>query len=284
MARSALLAAWLLMSACGGRSSLPARGHGPATGTGGQGGSGAAGGGAGGAGGAGGVVYPPGCVPGLPGPPIIEVPDLQGGSYCIDSTEVTNADYATFLAANPSTAGQTADCTWNTSFVPAEGWPPAPDRDAYPVAWVDWCDAAGYCAWAGKRLCGRVGGGALGVDDFDPVENEWTNACTTGGTFEYPYGPTNDPSACNQGHAPDQDALLPVASLPTCEGGSGLFDMAGNINEWTNACSGPGEFDWCRTMGGDFYFINSEGCYHELGFARSGPWIVTGIRCCRDAQ
>lgn len=80
------------------------------------------------------------------------------GTYCVDSTEVTGRQYLEFLAAKAGdTSGQPVDCSWNTTFEPAADI----DPNEYPVAFVDWCDALAYCTWAGKRLCGKIGGGPL---------------------------------------------------------------------------------------------------------------------------
>lgn len=80
----------------------------------------------------------------------MKVPVGSAGAYCMDATEVTNADYAAFLAANPPTSGQVAWCAWNTSYLPPFGWP-ATGKENHPVVRVDWCDARAYCKWAGKR-------------------------------------------------------------------------------------------------------------------------------------
>src|SRR5262249_40663852 len=108
-----------------------------------------------------------------------------------------------------------------------------------PVHAVDWCDAFAYCAWAGKRLCGRIAGGSV-----DPTfgtdlasESEWYNACSRGGQHAYPYGDTYDPRACNGlEYGAGTGPQLPVGSLSSCTGGfAGLFDMSGNVSEWEDS-------------------------------------------------
>src|SRR5882724_7404228 len=53
------------------------------------------------------------CPVNLKGPPMIEIPKPGGGIYCMDRTEVTNADYKAFLDANVVTTGQGSECDWN---------------------------------------------------------------------------------------------------------------------------------------------------------------------------
>ena len=56
--------------------------------------------------------------------------------------------------------------------------------------WVRWCHAYAYCKWAGKRLCGKHGGGTYPWADSEASYNsQWSYACRGGipGT-QYPYG------------------------------------------------------------------------------------------------
>jgi len=179
----------------------------------------------------------PGVIPGCPdgaGPRMALIdPEVDGEApFCIDTTEVTNADYRAFLEAGGPRATRT-DCDDDMIRTP-DDWPPDPSRDAYPVTGVDFCDAAAYCEWAGKRLCGRVDGTPFrGVDESgerDPSVAEWTNACD--GTFE---------PACPED---DEDDIAPVGSNPCCSS-HGVFDLAGNAREWVDNCSSGTFFSRC---------------------------------------
>lgn len=108
------------------------------------------------------------------------------------------------------------------------------DRGNYPVVHIAYEDALAYAKWAGKRL---------------PTEAEFEFA-QRGGLDRKPYawGDEFMPGGKHmantfQGHFPEKNTredgyghAAPVASFPP--NGYGLFDMAGNVWEWTS--------DWYR--------------------------------------
>ena len=234
-----------------------------------------------------------GCPGDLPGPKLVMVPAPTGGTYCIDGTEVARGDYALFLSAQSMAAGlvhQAAACQWNTSYVPAT-WKTQTD-DKLPIVDVDWCDAAAYCTWAGKRLCGKIGGGANDYTHYaDPKQSQWYNACSAGGVKTYPYGDTYRGSTCN-GYERAAGGVVAVGQMNACEGGyPGLFDMSGNVEEWEDSCTGAtGADDQCQFRGGS-YNDGVANARLNCDFAgNSTSWYGTrassdanlGFRCCRD--
>ncbi len=209
------------------------------------------------------------------------------GAYCIDSTEVSQADYAAFLADAPRLSDQSDDCGWNLHFEPQEFstedlLPPAPyERRNFPVDHVDFCDASAYCAWAGKRLCGKLGGGALALGNSQ-AEGEWFNACSSRDELAYPYGNDFDESAC----AVTGD-YHPVGSQPSCESGvPGVFDLIGNVWEWENSCSGdpanPEKMRCSRRGGAVSTMPSSWACADTDASPRQQRQGDMGIRCCSD--
>jgi len=230
------------------------------------------------------------------GPTLVRVgpPD---NSFCIDRTEVTNAQYAQFLEAGVDAATQDPECKWNASFAPIST---GTNQADFPVAGIDWCDAYAYCKWAGKYLCGKVvGGKRVGplpqaeVGDYNT--HQWMIACSAQ-TNRYPYGSIQDASLCNVGEL-DAGGPVAVASLPGCEGSyKGVFDLLGNVWEWYDGpCrsdaglggdagdAGPAA-DECWVKGGGFNRAGSNiDCRVDgLGSRRDTRATFIGFRCCSD--
>jgi formylglycine-generating enzyme required for sulfatase activity len=204
------------------------------------------------------------------------------GSFCIDTTEVTNVLYAAFLAAKPSAALQPAACAWNVDYTPSGG-PPA--SDTRPVVGVSWCDAWLYCAWSGKRLCGHVGDGANNPTTAfaDASMSEWYAVCTNGGATAFAYGDTYDGAKCQ--HADEDGGYVHASSIPSCVGTKPpydtVFDMSGNAGEWEGSCSGDqGAADLCRVRGGGPPGSSEGSCAMDELQRRDQASRAVGFRCC----
>lgn len=252
----------------------------------------------------------PRCPASLPGPRMVEIPTSDHtSSYCIDSTEVTQAQYEEFLVSarkTPPIQGEL--CKDNTDLGPVqqdvyEGSPTAgngqcpkelydPVGKAYlPVSCVDWCDAAAYCAWAGKRLCGKVGGGEAAFDKTaDATESQWYNACSQGGKTRYPYGDEENKNICAVSGSPltkGERPALDADSAPECHGQAPPFsfvtNLAGNVGEWEDSCAfyAPGQSRYCHIRFGG-WVIPTEWCGSDSAVPPVTASGSIGFRCCKD--
>ena len=207
--------------------------------------------------------------------------------FCIDTTEVTNAAYRSFLATSPDPSSQDAVCKWNTTFS-VDDTASGPDvcqarhkEDAYPVTCVNWCDARAFCASLGKHLCGKAHGGSNPDSGYaDPARSEWFAACSKGGAQVFPTG-EYDPQTCNVDSKGPVPAGAPGHEI--CEGGyPGLQHMSGNVREWEDSCSGTaGTTDTCHMRGGSEYsFSTNLQCGSGVNDVRNSSFINVGFRCC----
>jgi sulfatase modifying factor 1 len=198
--------------------------------------------------------------PGRAGPCSVRI-----GSLCIDATEVTVADYTAFVAEKQDTfidAG--APC--GSVKVKVVGSRPDP---TLPVTGVTFCEARAYCIHAGKHLCGNIAGGTIDPTKSATLDNAWFYACT-GGTG---VTPTSISGQCQLG------AVGPVSSGTSCQGGvPGLFDMVGNVFEWTDS------LDVAETgaqfAGGGFLQPAGSDCGYVSGGAIDFKAADVGFRCC----
>lgn len=123
--------------------------------------------------------------------------------FYLDKTEVTNEQYALFLAAN----NYTPPPSWKGGLFPS-------GEDKLPVTDVSWEDATTYAAWAGKRL---------------PTEAEWEYVARGGKDWLYPWGNEWRAELANV----NAKQLQPVGSFANSGGAFSAFDLIGNAAEWT---------------------------------------------------
>ena len=134
-------------------------------------------------------------------------------AYRIDRTEVRVSEYGWCAGAGVCTEPATGTgCNWQQA-----------GRGDHPVNCVDWEQAATYCEWVGKRL---------------PTEEEWEKAARGTDGRTYPWG--NELASCDiavmsasQTGPCEIVSTEPVGSRDRGRSPYGLFDMAGNVLEWT---------------------------------------------------
>ncbi|WP_394820565.1 formylglycine-generating enzyme family protein [Pendulispora albinea] len=231
----------------------------------------------------------------MKGPKMVRVGNDAGGdasiSFCIDSTEVTREQYDEFLSADGGGADKALEeCSFNLFYQPyqhEDAGPPPNAPGSTPVVYIDWCDAYAYCAWAGKRLCGRIGKDGLTLgQSSDPRASQWTFACSAGGSRNYPYGNSYEPGKCNDGTTMPR-YLAAIDEYSQCTGGvEGLLAMSGNAYEWENAC----DYWACHVRGGSYQGgrnpdADSFSCKvpaQRDGFNRRNRANDVGFRCCSN--
>jgi formylglycine-generating enzyme required for sulfatase activity len=176
---------------------------------------------------------------------------LRLAAFRIDRTEVRVNEYAACVSAGScSPPGSGGDCNWDV-----------PERGDHPVNCVDRRQASAYCAWVGKRL---------------PTEREWEKAARGTDGRVYPWG-NSDPSCylaviAGTGSAGcAHGSTSPVASLAEGRSPFGLFDMAGNVLEWTSGDDGGMSIARGGSWRGDA----------APARASSREWVASGTRDAR---
>jgi Notch-like protein len=145
---------------------------------------------------------------------------------------------------------------------------------------VTYTEAAAACAAAGRRLC---------------TEAEWQLGCEGASGFEFPYGNTYNPTACNGRDndpdcaGPDDDYVVatgtrhgcPAPATSQCISPYGAFDLSGNLREWTSTAVGATAR---RVRGGGFDNVE-QGLSCDLAFIALEPTFAfanLGFRCCSN--
>jgi sulfatase modifying factor 1 len=195
-------------------------------------------------------------------------------SFWIDRYDVTNADFARFVAAThyvtdaerkpspvdypeipadklvPGGAVFTSPKGVRTLENPTQWWTFAPGaewrhpegpgssiegRENYPVVQVSYNDALAYAKWVGRELPTEAQYEYAARGGLDGKTYAWGDELTPGGKHQ---------ANVWQGEFPNVDTgadgfsgLAPVGCFPA--NGYGLFDMIGNVWKWTATLYGP---------------------------------------------
>jgi hypothetical protein len=173
--------------------------------------------------------------------------------FWISKYEVTIAQYAEFLAANPALnpsldhadqpKGKTSHkpLNWDDYFPAAQTGGTFKGHKITlncPVLWADWWDAYAYAKWRGQRL---------------PNEQEWEHAARGPTGYAYPWG--NEPAISKANTGDDLSATpagggqtdgfrwwCDVDAKPEDISPGGVRGMGGNVAEWTTSWSQHPDF------------------------------------------
>jgi len=158
--------------------------------------------------------------------------------FYIDRFEVTQEAYAQWVQATR----KRPPADWS-------GKRPLPGRERHPVVFVSWQGAKDFCTWKGKRL---------------PTEAEWEKAARGNDGRIYPWGNTLDQNRSNIGGLIGN--TLPVGSYENGKSPYGVYDMIGNVWEWTS--------DWYQPYPGNTE--ESEEFGEKYKVLRGGSWSGIG--------
>lgn len=154
--------------------------------------------------------------------------------FYIDKYEVTNKEYKEFTDAT----GEKPPPDWvNDTY--------SPSLDAQPVVMVTWYNSDSYCKWKSKRL---------------PTEAEWEKVARGTDGRSFPWGNEFEDKKANALGLTGGTA--PVGTFKEDVSPFGVFDMAGNVSEWTQ--------DWYKAYPDSQYLDEAYGETYKV--VRGGGW------------
>jgi sulfatase modifying factor 1 len=159
-------------------------------------------------------------------------------------------------------------------------------KGQFPWVFVTWTESADICADQGKRLC---------------TEDEWTFACEGEEASPYPYGYARSEVACVIDRAAreyDERAWIdrssaaamleldgvwqgePSGSRAACRSPLGVYDMTGNVDEWTQSTSSRGYRSILK--GGYWGQVRNRCRASTRAHSEAFAFYQQGFRCCAN--
>lgn len=135
------------------------------------------------------------------------VKKIHLSGYFIDKYETTNEEYYNFT----SRTDYRIPTNWDSS---TKKYPEGLEK--HPVNNVSWHDAYSYCLWSNKEL---------------PTEEQWEKAAKGPEDNKYSWGNEWDETKGNL----DGGKTSEVGSFKEDKSYYGLYDMTGNVGEWTKS-------------------------------------------------
>jgi serine/threonine-protein kinase len=153
-----------------------------------------------------------------------------------------------------------------------------------PVVNVSWFKANAYCEFLGMRL---------------PTEMEWEKSARGPNANRFPWGNKFDQQKANTGFS-KLSSTSPVGTFPGDVSYYNIYDMAGNVSEWTSSWYQPYKgSDFKNSKFGLTYKVSRGGSYQDMGhyeleifstttfryYNKPDEWGGdTGFRCAKDAK
>jgi gliding motility-associated lipoprotein GldK len=166
----------------------------------------------------------------------------------------------------PDTLVWIADFTYsfNEPYTTMYFWHPSYDN--YPVVGVSWKQASAFCIWRSMLLNAAMGAeGNPGVHDYRlPLESEWEYAARGGlDNSMYPWGGyyTRNKDGCFlanfkplRGNYADDGGVTAVKVGTYQPNEYGLYDMSGNVAEWTSSAFDESSYMFTHDLNPDYRY------------------------------
>ena len=166
-------------------------------------------------------------------------------------------------------------------------WHPA--FDDYPVVGISWKTARAFSYWRTLLWNSYGGNGALNSEDFRlPFEHEWEYASRGGHDLvRFPWGDyyLRNSKGCllanfkpGRGNYPEDGGLYTVKADAYYPNDFGLYNMAGNVAEWTESAFYENAYSFIHDLNPDVRFSADEDApeVQKRKVVRGGSWKDVG--------